>query len=276
MRAQLINSPWLLVCLAAATAFPAQAASRASGPESPPAAIVISGGTEAERRLLSGYLLGQLRGLTTNAHPLAITIVPDAEMRKLSSSGDSNSDTGVNPVSGVTRQMPPSTVTTPAPVPVSPQESSEPASASDDPDNEGEVDAMYDEADPSTSSNQPNSGRAEITLLKGEDTDDFTEAFLHEFGHHLWFTSMSQQDMSDFRTLYAESARAQSFVSDYAAVSVEEDFAEAFAYYEQKPKLLSKRDPEAAQFISQLLPRVRAADTDPAAVTVQYSQTDTQ
>ncbi len=270
MRAQLINSPWLLVCLAAATAFPAQAASRASGPESRLAAIVISGGSEAERRLLSGYLLGQLRGLTTNAHPLAITIVSDAEMHKLSSSGDSNSDTGANPSSGATRPSPPSIV------PVSPQESSEPASASDDPDNEGEVDAMYDEADPSTSSNQPNSGRAEITLLKGEDTDDFTEAFLHEFGHHLWFTSMSQQDMSDFRTLYAESARAQSFVSDYAAVSVEEDFAEAFAYYEQKPKLLSKRDPEAAQFISQLLPRVRAADTDPAAVTVQYSQTDTQ
>ncbi len=137
---------------------------------------------------------------------------------------------------------------------------------------DGEVDAIYTEADSSASPTNSNTNRAEITLLKGEDTDDFSEAFLHEFGHHLWFTVVSPPEISEFKALYAQAARAQTFVSDYAAVSAEEDFAESFAYYEMKPKLLAKRDPAAAQYMTQLLARMHAAETNAPAPTIQIVQ----
>ena len=229
-----------------------------------PAAIVISGGTDPERRLIDGFLLRQLHGLASNAHPLLITIIPDTDMRKLVLTGGGDTNTG----EGDTRQTTQATNTEPNSV----EAAADNNTAPDNPDSDGEVDAIYTEASSDSPTSDQNMNRAEITLLKGEGTDDFSEAFLHEFGHHLWFTSVNQQEMSDFKALYAQATRTQTFVSDYAAVSAEEDFAEAFAYYELTPKLLAKRDPVATQYLIKLLARIHATEINTPALNIQVLQ----
>ena len=269
MRARLTSFYHLALCaVLSAIALPATARESNAADDSPimPPAIVISGGTDAERRLVDNFLLHQLSGLASSAHPLAITIIPDDEMRKLVLSG--NGDAAPNPNDTLQTIAP--AASQPNSTESAPNNNNAATSQNSDPDDE--VDAIYTEADTSVAPTNTNANRAEITLLKGEDTDDFSEAFLHEFGHHLWFTVASPLEISDFKVLYAQATRAQTFVSDYAAVSAEEDFAESFAYYELKPKLLAKRDPAAAQYMTQLLGRLHTSEANATAPNIQIVQ----
>ncbi len=96
MHARLTNSHQFAFGVGLFLAYAAPVSARESntaGNLAPlPLPIVISGGTDAERRLIDNILLHQMRGLASNAHPLAITIISGDEMRKLVLSGDGDVD----------------------------------------------------------------------------------------------------------------------------------------------------------------------------------------
>jgi len=77
----------------------------------------------------------------------------------------------------------------------------------------------------------------------------------HEIGHHIWYslksifdTKLFNQMRSVWREVYKHSESGD-FVSSYARVNIEEDFAESMRLFLMNPDLMSKAFPLRHQFL---------------------------
>ena len=107
------------------------------------------------------------------------------------------------------------------------------------PDDAGGIDGVFENDPPSITLRLPSSGVP----------DDLV--FAHEYGHYVWFDILSDEDRRRYRTLYDRQKAAHSLVTEYAADSVEEGFAEAFSYYVGQPAILARRDALSFAFLAQ-------------------------
>lgn len=104
------------------------------------------------------------------------------------------------------------------------------------------VDGMYQNAAPT------------ITLRASSPTADVSATFLHEYGHCLWLNALSPSQRTQYVNVYERQRRAHLLVSQYAAVSVEEGFAEAFSFYIRERDHLAKCDAPSCCFLTDALP----------------------
>jgi hypothetical protein len=86
--------------------------------------------------------------------------------------------------------------------------------------------------------------------------------FAHEYGHYVWDDLLTEAQRLSYARLWRAQKRAGHLVTDYAADSVEEGFAEAVAHYVRKPAVLRRRDPRSAAFIADLLAHSKPHHSD--------------
>jgi len=108
--------------------------------------------------------------------------------------------------------------------------------------NTDDIDGVYDRNPP----------RIAVEIEQGGKIDDFT--FAHEYGHYVWFELMSKADRKAYEAVYKQSKQDRHLVTDYAAVSVDEGFAEAFSFYVNLPQDLQHRDAGSYNFLANWSP----------------------
>lgn len=74
--------------------------------------------------------------------------------------------------------------------------------------------------------------------------------FAHEYGHYVWFDLLTRDDRKHYAALYSKQKSAHKLITDYAAESVEEGFAEAFAAEVNAPATLLRQDPLSHRFLT--------------------------
>jgi hypothetical protein len=74
--------------------------------------------------------------------------------------------------------------------------------------------------------------------------------FAHEYGHYVWFDLLSKGDRKKYKAIYDRQKSAHRLISEYAAESLEEGFAEAFSTNIVDPESLLHQDPLSYQFLS--------------------------
>lgn len=104
--------------------------------------------------------------------------------------------------------------------------------------NTDDIDGVYDRNPP----------RIAVEIEQDGKVDDFT--FAHEYGHYVWFELMTKADRRAYEAVYKQSKSDKHLVTDYAAVSVDEGFAEAFSFYVNLPQDLQYRDADSYDFLS--------------------------
>jgi hypothetical protein len=102
----------------------------------------------------------------------------------------------------------------------------------------GEIDGLFDNR------------HMKISLRVGPGGDFDQETLTHEYGHYVWFHILSRSDREAYRSIYDRQRRANSLVTDYASVNLEEGFAEAFAYFIVDPAKLKQGDQASFAFLS--------------------------
>lgn len=93
---------------------------------------------------------------------------------------------------------------------------------------------------------------ATILLLNTLQGAQAREVFAHEYGHFVWDQLLTQQERDAYTTLWNRQRQRHCLVSRYAATSVEEGFAEAFASYVCAPQKLQAADMPSDKFLAQL------------------------
>ncbi len=74
--------------------------------------------------------------------------------------------------------------------------------------------------------------------------------FAHEYGHYVWFDLLTDADRKRYKAIYDRQKAAHRLITDYAAESLEEGFAEAFSADIVTPAALLHQDPLSYQFLS--------------------------
>jgi hypothetical protein len=108
------------------------------------------------------------------------------------------------------------------------------------------VDGCY-QADPAS---DEMAGR--ITLRRSLRGENAALVFTHEYGHYVWANVLSGADRLHYRRIWREQKRSGELVTEYAADSDEEGFAEAFAYFIRRPKALRRADARSWRFLTEL------------------------
>lgn len=108
--------------------------------------------------------------------------------------------------------------------------------------NTDDIDGVYDRNPP----------RIAVEVENGR-VDNFT--FAHEYGHYVWFELMTKADRRAYEAIYKQSRSDRHLVTDYAAVSVDEGFAEAFSFYVNLPQDLQHRDAVSYNFLANWSPK---------------------
>jgi len=94
---------------------------------------------------------------------------------------------------------------------------------------------------------------ASTITLRESDASSLSATFAHEFGHYVWLNVLSKSQRVQFSRLYKKQQTSHTFVTSYAAVSPQEDFAEAFSFYCLQKPLLSSKDSGSCCFLSTCL-----------------------
>ncbi|MGI4791683.1 MAG: hypothetical protein ACRYFS_22915 [Janthinobacterium lividum] len=105
-------------------------------------------------------------------------------------------------------------------------------------DDDSDIDGVFVDDPPQIVLRVPDSGQL----------DFYT--FAHEYGHYVWFDVLSKDDRKRYKKLYEHQKSANHLITDYAAESVEEGFAEAFSYDINDPVALQHEDALSYQFLS--------------------------
>ncbi len=77
------------------------------------------------------------------------------------------------------------------------------------------------------------------------------DTFAHEYGHYVWFDLLTRGDRKRYKAVYDKQKAAHKLITDYAAESVEEGFAEAFAADINAPLALLHQDPLSYRFLAE-------------------------
>ena len=112
------------------------------------------------------------------------------------------------------------------------------SNAQDSKDDDDEIDGVFVNNPPRIVLRVPESGKL----------DFYT--FAHEYGHYVWFDLLSKGDRKRYEVLYDKQKAAHKLITDYAAESVEEGFAEAFAASVNAPATLLHQDPLSFRFLA--------------------------
>jgi hypothetical protein len=107
-----------------------------------------------------------------------------------------------------------------------------------------------------------------ITLRESLRGENAGLVFVHEFGHYVWSNILTGADRTRYRRLWREQKRYHSLVTDYAADSDEEGFAEAFAYFIRRPATLHRLDARSWRFLHEVQDR-EPVDLQDADIDVQ-------
>mgnify|MGYP001568653667 CR=1 FL=1 len=75
-----------------------------------------------------------------------------------------------------------------------------------------------------------NYNRLVIIDIENKNKSIFYEDLRHEFGHHIWENFLTEQDRQEWEIIY-EKTNNEKFITDYASISANEDFAENMMYY---------------------------------------------
>lgn len=97
-------------------------------------------------------------------------------------------------------------------------------------------------------------GAKVITLRIPSATADVSATFTHEYGHYVWMNVLSPAQRGQYRKVYDTQCAAGRLVSAYAAVSVEEGFAEAFSFYVRDCSFLARCDSHTCCYLTSILP----------------------
>jgi hypothetical protein len=92
-----------------------------------------------------------------------------------------------------------------------------------------------------------------ITLRRTMDDEEAAFVFTHEYGHFVWYKILTSRQRADYARLWKQQKRNGRLVTEYAADSEEEGFAEAFAHFLQKPVRLRNRDLDSWRFLDRLV-----------------------
>ena len=84
---------------------------------------------------------------------------------------------------------------------------------------------------------------ARIYLLRGMSASHEQMVLAHELGHMVWDTHLTRSEQRAYEKAFHEASGRDRLVSEYAADSIYEGFAEAFAFFVMKPDVLQRRDP---------------------------------
>ena len=112
-------------------------------------------------------------------------------------------------------------------------------SQSNSEDDDDEIDGVFVNHPPRILLRVPESGKLDFTT------------FAHEYGHYVWFDLLTSGDRKRYAALYAKQKSAHKLITDYAAESVEEGFAEAFAADINAPASLLHQDPLSSRFLAE-------------------------
>ena len=93
-----------------------------------------------------------------------------------------------------------------------------------------------------------------ITLRDVSTTSDVSATFAHEYGHFVWANILTPAQRDRYGAIYRTQRSAHHLISQYAAVSVQEGFAEAFSFYIRDQACLAKADPLSCVYLTSLLP----------------------
>jgi len=104
--------------------------------------------------------------------------------------------------------------------------------------NAGAVDGLFQNATPT------------ISL---RNSDGLSATFTHEYGHYIWMNVLTGAQRDEYAKTYKAQRDAHRLVSAYAAVSVEEGFAEAFSFYNLQKLKLAARDNSSCCFLDECL-----------------------
>jgi len=107
--------------------------------------------------------------------------------------------------------------------------------------NADSVDGIYQNSSPT------------ITLRVASPADDISANFTHEYGHYVWFNVLSPAQRGEYAKLYETQRSSHHLVTQYAAVSVEEGFAEAFSFYVRQNSVLAQCDASSCCFLQTTL-----------------------
>ncbi len=105
-------------------------------------------------------------------------------------------------------------------------------------DDEDEIDGVFVDHPPRITLRVPESGKIDF------------DTFAHEYGHYVWFDLLTRSDRKRYGAVYDRQKAAHKLITDYAAESVEEGFAEAFAADINAPLALLHQDPLSYRFLS--------------------------
>jgi len=115
-----------------------------------------------------------------------------------------------------------------------------------DPNREDEVQGFFEYAGP----------RQETpTIVLRESLGDSEAAFVftHEYGHFIWEEKLTRREQDEYYRVWNRQRRGRRLISAYAADSVVEGFAEAFAHFLRRPSLLHRRDIDSEEFLQDWL-----------------------
>ena len=91
-----------------------------------------------------------------------------------------------------------------------------------------------------------------ITLRAESQSTDLSCTFAHEYGHFIWQRHLTHADQRAYAMVYDHQRKARCLVTTYAAVSLEEGFAEAFSYYVTNKSVLVNRDSMSCCYLDQM------------------------
>jgi len=92
-----------------------------------------------------------------------------------------------------------------------------------------------------------------ITLRATQPDQELEYTVAHEYGHYVWQAELTEHQRRTYNRLYQAQKSLGHLVTDYAAYSVNEGFAEAFATYSTCPTLLRAKDSLSYAFIDSIL-----------------------
>jgi hypothetical protein len=91
-----------------------------------------------------------------------------------------------------------------------------------------------------------------ITMRASLKSEEAGFVFTHEYGHMIWDEVLTRNDRREYGRIWTEQHRRHRLVTEYAADSVEEGFAEAIAAWMRTPEKLKRRDMDSWQFVDDL------------------------
>lgn len=106
-------------------------------------------------------------------------------------------------------------------------------------DDDDEIDGIFVDHPPRILLRIPDSGAIDFST------------FAHEYGHYVWFKLLSKGDRKRYSALYDKQKAAHRLITDYAADSLEEGFAEAFSADIVAPAALLHQDPLSYRFLAE-------------------------